>query len=91
MPRRDPAPASCRALVVLVPSHRIGANQDLVDHRCYGGVQVSLFAYDSEFMRGRGILQDSDNLGFRQDLVIVQCEQQRLADREGRYPDDVVG
>ena len=33
-------------------------------------------------MRGSGILQDADNLGFWQDVAVIQGQKQRFADGE---------
>lgn len=72
-------------------AHRVAPGKDTVDQRGHGDVQRIIAACRSMLVRGRRVRENPDDFFLRQDLVIVQCKQQRLADGQCCGSGDVVG
>ncbi|MEX1146975.1 MAG: hypothetical protein WEB93_01210, partial [Sphingomonadales bacterium] len=65
-------------------TNRVPTCKNAVDQVRDGSVELGLTIVACIIrMRRSGIAQNADNLMFRQDVAVVQREQQRLADREG--------
>jgi len=74
-----------------VPSHRIPASQYSVYQRGHRSMRFRVLCICGKFMCGGGIAQDPDNLFFWQDIAVIQCQKQRLADGEGSESGNLVG